>query len=102
MPSPLPIPEPSFEQQLSELEKVVEQLERGDLTLEASVALFERGMYLSEACKAELAGAEGRIQVLLQPSARGAVRVEELRMKLEEDEGDAGFGNSGTPLSGEE
>ena len=56
---------PSFEQQLSELEKVVEQLERGDLTLEASVALFERGMHLSEACKAELAGAEGRIQVLI-------------------------------------
>ena len=69
---------PSFEQQLTELEKVVEQLERGDLTLEDSVALFERGMHLSEACKSELASAEGRIQVLLQPSLRGPVRTEEL------------------------
>lgn len=84
----MPSPVPSFEQQLNELEKVVEQLERGDLTLEASVALFERGMHLSEACKAELAGAEGRIQVLLQPSARGSVRVEELGIKLEEDSDD--------------
>lgn len=87
MPSPLP----TFEQQLTELEKVVEQLERGDLTLEANVALFERGMHLSEACKTELAGAEGRIQVLLQPSARGPVRVEELA-DGDEDEGDADGG----------
>ena len=53
---------PSFEEQLAELEKVVDQLERGDLTLEDSVGLFERGMQLSEACKGQLATAESRIQ----------------------------------------
>lgn len=82
----VPQPAPSFEQHLTELEKVVEQLERGDLSLEDSVALFERGMHLSEACKAELAGAEGRIQVLLQPSLRGPVKVEDLA--LENEDGD--------------
>lgn len=67
---------PSFEEQLAELEKVVDQLERGELTLEDSVALFERGMQLSEACKVQLAGAESRIQVLLNPRERGPVRTE--------------------------
>ena len=42
---------PSFEEQLAELEKIVEQLEHGDLTLEQSVSLFERGVHLSNACK---------------------------------------------------
>ena len=69
---------PSFEEQLAELETVVEQLERGDLSLEDSVGLFERGMQLSEACKGELATAESRIQVLLSPREKGPVRVEEL------------------------
>ena len=78
----------SFEEQLGELERVVEELERGDLPLEESVGLFERGMRLSEACKGQLASAESRIQVLLQPRERGAVRVEAL--EVEEDEGEDG------------
>lgn len=71
----------SFEEQLAELEKVVEQLERGDLSLEDSVGLFERGMQLSEGCKGQLANAESRIQVLLQPRERGPVRTEALAME---------------------
>ena len=76
----------SFEDQLTELEKVVEQLERGDLTLEESVGLFERGVHLSNACKGQLAIAESRIQVLLEPEDGGAVKVEELAVAEEEDE----------------
>jgi exodeoxyribonuclease VII small subunit len=68
----------SFEQQLAELEKLVEQLERGDLPLEKNVALFERGVELSKACKAQLTDAESRIQVLIDPQENGAVRTEEL------------------------
>jgi exodeoxyribonuclease VII small subunit len=78
----------SFEEQLAELEKVVEKLERGDLTLEENVNLFERGVKLSNECKKELASAESRIQVLLDPKAEGAVRVEDLDVDVEEDEGD--------------
>jgi exodeoxyribonuclease VII small subunit len=83
---------PSFEEQLAELEKVVEQLERGELSLEDSVGLFEKGMQLSEDCKTQLASAESRIQVLLNPRERGPVRVEAL--EIEEDEAEAGdFGS---------
>lgn len=78
----------SFEDQLGELEKVVEQLERGDLSLDESVSLFERGVHLSNACKAQLSSAESRIQVLLEPSESGPVRVEELAMAVAEEEGD--------------
>lgn len=87
---------PSFEEQLTELEKVVEQLERGDLSLESSVALFERGMQLSEGCKGQLASAESRIQVLLNPRERGTVRVEDLSIEedTESDESVA-FGDNG-------
>jgi len=76
----------SFEDQLEELEKVVAQLERGDLTLEDSVGLFERGVQLSNACKTQLASAESRIQVLLEPSEDGPVKVGEL--DVPEDEAD--------------
>ncbi len=62
---------PSFEEQLKTLEGVVEKLERGDLALEESLALFEQGVTLSDACKKELDAAEGRVQVLLQ---RGSAR----------------------------
>ena len=56
----------SFEEQLALLAAVVERLERGELTLEESVRLFEDGVRLSTACKSELDAAEGRIQVLLE------------------------------------
>ena len=76
----------SFEDQLSELEKIVERLERGDLTLEENVKLFERGVVISNACKVQLASAESRIQVLLEPSETGPVRVEDLDLAEEGDE----------------
>ncbi len=77
---------PTFEEQLEELERVVAQLERGDLSLEDSVGLFERGVTLSNACKTQLSAAESRIQVLLNPSDRGIVRVEELALAVADDD----------------
>ena len=59
----------NFEEHLTQLEKVVEKLERGDLSLDESVRLFEDGMKLSTACKQELEQAEGRIQVLVEGKA---------------------------------
>jgi exodeoxyribonuclease VII small subunit len=55
----------NFEEHLTALEAVVEQLEGGDLPLEDSVRLFEEGMKLSDACKKELEAAEGKIQLLV-------------------------------------
>lgn len=57
-----------FEESLSGLEAVVERLERGDLSLEESVKLFEDGVKLSAACKSELDAAEGRVQLLTEQS----------------------------------
>ncbi len=76
----------SFEDQLAELEKVVERLERGELSLEENVSLFERGMHLSNACKHELDRAESRIQVLLDPKESGPLRVEELQVEDDDDD----------------
>ena len=73
----------SFEEKLTALESVVERLERGELTLEESVRLFEEGVGLSNDCKAELEAAEGKIQVLIEPAAGGAVRVRDLQLEEE-------------------
>jgi exodeoxyribonuclease VII small subunit len=63
-----------FEDQLTALEAVVERLERGELSLDESVALFEEGVRLSTACKKDLDAAEGRIQVLTEVEGDGEVR----------------------------
>jgi len=60
-----------FEDRLTALETVVERLERGELTLEESVRLFEEGVQLSNACKKELEAAEGRIQILVEADSGG-------------------------------
>ncbi len=80
----------TFEDQLTALEGVVEQLERGELTLEESVRLFEEGVRLSKACKQELDAAEGRIEVLVE-SATGKMQAATMDV-IEEDEpeGEAG------------
>ena len=75
----------SFEEQLTALEGVVERLERGELTLDESVRLFEDGVKLSEACKKELEAAEGRIQVLVE-RGRALVAVDLDVDDAEEDE----------------
>lgn len=67
----------TFEEQLTALEVVVEQLERGELTLEESVRLFEDGVRLSKACKQELDAAEGRIEVLVE-QGNGKMRTAQL------------------------
>jgi exodeoxyribonuclease VII small subunit len=77
----------SFEEKLTALETVVERLERGELTLEESVQLFEDGVRLSSACKKELDAAEGRIQVLVEPEG-GHARVAELDVDVADEEED--------------
>jgi exodeoxyribonuclease VII small subunit len=74
-----------FERKLTALETVVEKLERGDLSLDESVSLFEEGLKLSNACKSELEAAEGRIQVLVE-QADGTVEVKDLEVEVDVDE----------------
>ncbi|MDE3196366.1 MAG: exodeoxyribonuclease VII small subunit [Acidobacteriota bacterium] len=56
----------SFETSLDELEKVVKELESGDLTLDRSLELFSRGMRLSESCRKQLEDAETRVEMLIR------------------------------------
>ena len=60
-----------FEAALAELEEIVKKLEGGDLTLEASLALYERGVELSRFCHARLEDAEKRIEIL---NERGEIK----------------------------
>jgi exodeoxyribonuclease VII small subunit len=53
-----------FEAAIAELEGIVKKLEEGDLPLETSLALYERGVQLSRFCHAQLEQAERRIEVL--------------------------------------
>jgi len=57
-----PVADLSFEEALKELETVVGQLERGDVALEASITLYERGAELKAHCEARLAAAQARIE----------------------------------------
>jgi exodeoxyribonuclease VII small subunit len=53
-----------FEGAIAELESIVKKLEEGDLPLEQSLALYERGVQLSRFCHARLEDAERRIEIL--------------------------------------
>lgn len=60
-----------FESAIAELEQIVTKLEAGDLPLEGSLALFERGVTLSRYCHEQIGAAERRIEQLTE---RGDVR----------------------------
>lgn len=68
MPEGPPVPETavSFEASLEELEKVVKELEAGDLQLDRSLELFSRGMQLSDICRKQLEAAETRVEMLVR------------------------------------
>jgi exodeoxyribonuclease VII small subunit len=61
-----------FETALAELERIVRQLEDGELPLERSLELYERGVQLSRFCHGRLEEAERRIEVL---TARGDIKT---------------------------
>lgn len=59
--SDTPVSEMTFEQAMSELEQVIGKLERGDVPLEASISLYERGAELKAHCEARLKDAEEKV-----------------------------------------
>ena len=65
---------PKFEECLDRLEKIVNELEKGDLPLEKALALFEEGVQLSGSCRKELEEAEGKVEILLKRSGQPEVR----------------------------
>ncbi|RDE18328.1 exodeoxyribonuclease VII small subunit [Motiliproteus coralliicola] len=61
---------PDFEASLSELEKLVDQMEQGELTLEQSLQAFEQGIKLTRDCQQRLSQAEQKVQVLIEQNGQ--------------------------------
>lgn len=75
-----------FEAAIAELESIVKKLEEGDLSLEQSLALYERGVQLSRFCHARLEEAERRIEIL---NERGELKAAPNSLDLRQDHVDA-------------
>jgi len=63
------VPQLSFEKALAELESIVQKLERGDVALEESVAIYERGEALKRRCEELLRQAEARVEKITLDSS---------------------------------
>ena len=62
-------PETDFEAALKALEGLVEQMERGEMTLEQSLQCFEKGIALTRESQKALSSAEQRVEILLEKNA---------------------------------
>ena len=65
-----PVSEMTFEEAMSALEQVVNQLERGEVALEESITLYERGAALKAHCAAKLAAAEQKVELIRAQEGR--------------------------------
>ena len=72
------VEEMSFEAALSELETIVQKLERGDVPLEQSIAIYERGEALKKRCETLLRGAEMRVEKIRAGADGSAADTEPL------------------------
>ena len=69
--APIQVEEMSFEAALRELESIVSRLEQGEVDLEDSIALYERGTQLKAHCEKKLKGAEARLEkIVLGPDGQ--------------------------------
>jgi len=74
-----------FEAAVAELESIVKKLEDGELTLEQSLGLYERGVQLSRFCHARLEEAERRIEIL---NERGELKPAPASLSSQDSERD--------------
>lgn len=74
-----------FEQAMARLETIVSELEKGDLSLDESLRIFEEGIKLSKTCLKMLDDAERKVEILIQDKD-GKKRLR--AFNLEEDEDD--------------
>jgi exodeoxyribonuclease VII small subunit len=74
-----PVEQLTFEAALRELEAIVAKLEQGDVDLDDSIALYERGQALKAHCEQKLRSAESRLEKIV-PGPKGAERTEPLTL----------------------
>jgi exodeoxyribonuclease VII small subunit len=58
----------SFEQSMSELESLVENMEKGEMSLDESLSAFEEGIKLTRSCQKSLQEAEQKVEILMKNS----------------------------------
>jgi exodeoxyribonuclease VII small subunit len=75
----------SFEESLSELDTIVQTLEQGELNLEESMALFERGLNLSQLSQTKLTAAEQKVKILLEKN--GSAQLANFDATVDHNEG---------------
>jgi exodeoxyribonuclease VII small subunit len=76
--------EPTFKEAIEELEKITASLESGELELEESLALFERGVELIKFCQDKLDGAQAKVEMLVE-SLEGDIESVALEAEEEND-----------------
>lgn len=76
----------SFEKALQDLERIVEKLEKGGLSLNESLSFFEKGVKLAKFLREELEKAEKKIEILLK-NEKGRIREEPFQLEGEEEPG---------------
>jgi exodeoxyribonuclease VII small subunit len=85
----------SFEKSLTELEQIVDKLEKGGLSLNDSLAFFEKGVKLARFLRDELDRAEKKVEILLKDDKGGMKRAP---VKL----GEEGLEDEGSPAEDDE
>ena len=92
----------SFEKALADLEKIVERMEKGELSLNESLALFEKGVKLARFLRHELDKAEKKVEILLKDQ-KGEVKAEEFSLEeVEEEESSPGGDKLAPPSKGKD
>ncbi len=81
----------TFEKALADLEQIVAKLEKGGLSLNESLALFEKGVKMSRFLKAELDKAERKVEILLKDE-KGSLRAVDFDAAEAGDAGTEGEG----------
>ncbi|HET7085090.1 MAG TPA: exodeoxyribonuclease VII small subunit [Rhizomicrobium sp.] len=77
------VEELSFEGALKELEAIVTRLEQGEVDLEDSIALYERGQALKAHCEQKLKSAEGRLEKIVLGTSGPEIGAPETKQSLE-------------------
>ena len=71
----------SFEKKLNRLEKIVKDMEEGELSLENSLKSFEEGIKLARECHTQLNEAEQKVKVLLNVDADGKLETQDFEVR---------------------
>ena len=79
----------TFEKALAELEQIVAKLEKGGISLNESLALFEKGVKMSRFLRAELDKAERKVEILLKDE-KGGLKAEDFEAGADGTEGEGG------------